>query len=106
MKPAGLRGALGSRLIDFDTSMTERSRSANQLGRKRFTQRWKPPAAGGTYLVVRSLNRWCDQTLVQPYAVAVSLRRDPDQPAIYLELAAQLEAVAEIELEVETELES
>lgn len=106
-KALGLRAALGSRrLIDFDTSVTERSRSTNQLGRKRFTQRWNEPSAGATYLIVRSLNRWCDNTLLQSYAIAVSLRRDPEQPQIYAELAAQLEAVVEVEVELETELEA
>lgn len=102
-KLPGLRAALGKRLIEFDTSVTERNRSTNQLGRRHFTQRWKQPTSGPTFLVIRSLNRWCDSTLVQPYAIAVSLRRDPEQSEIYAELAAQLEAVVEVEIELETE---
>ena len=81
-------------------------RSANQLGRKQFKQRWSEPTTGGTYLVVRNVNRWCDSSMFQTYALAVSLRRDTDQPEIYAELAARLEAVIELEIEVETELES
>lgn len=97
---------LGSRLLKFDSSVTERSRSANQLGRKQFRQRWSAPNIGGTYLVVRNVNRWCDSSMFQTYALAVSLRRDTDQPEIYAELAARLEPVIELEIEVETELES
>lgn len=102
----GLSAVLGSRLLKFDSSVTERSRSANQLGRKQFKQRWSGPATGNTYLIIRSVNRWCDSSLLQPYAVAVSMRRDLDQPEIYAELAARLEAVVELEIELEAELET
>ena len=102
----GISEALGSRLIKLDTTLSERSRSANQRGSVMFSQRWNDSAAGKTYIVVRSVNRWCDNSLIQPYALTVSLRRDAEQAEIYTELAAQLEAVIEVEPELEVELES
>ena len=100
---SGLKELLGGRLIEMDSAVTERSRSTNQLGRKTFRHRWDSSAKGSTYLVVKSLNRWCDSAWLQRYAVAVSLRRELEQPEIYSELAAQLEAVVEVEVEVEVE---
>ncbi len=102
----GINAALGSRLIKLDTSVSQRSRSANQRGSVTFAQRWDPSIGGGTFIVIRSVNRWCDDTLSQPYSLAVSLRRDQTQPEIYAELVAQLEAVIEVQPEIEIELES
>lgn len=101
----GLSKLLGSRNLKFDTSVVERSRSANQRGGLTFGQVLSAPTTAGAYVVVRSINRWCDDTAEQPYALAVSLRRDEGQPEIYTELAARLEAVAELEVEVEGEIE-
>ena len=98
-----LLALLGSSLVKFDVSTTEGSRSANQLGQRRFPTRLSPPT-GSTYLVTRSLNRWCDKTLEQPYAVAISLRRNADRPEIYVELANQFVAIVEVELEAQAEL--
>ena len=55
--------------------------------------------------MIRSVNRWCDDTTKQDYALAVSLQRDDDRTELYAELAAQLEAIVEVRIEVETELE-
>jgi len=106
-KSSGISDLLGSRRINFDASVSELSRSANQRAHREFSQKWSPSSTDGAFLVVRSLNRWADSTLEQDYAVAVSLRRDESQAEIYNELALQLEAVAEIELvaEAETEVE-
>ena len=104
-KSSGISDLLGSRRINFDASVGELSRSANQRAHREFSQKWSPPSTEGAFLVVRSLNRWSDPTLEQDYAVAVSLRRDESQAEIYNELALQLEAVAEIELEAEIETE-
>lgn len=102
----GITQALGSRLITLDSSVSARSRSANQRAGTTFSQRFQRPAEGrGAFIVIRSLNRWCDNTLTQGYALAVSLERDPDQPEIYAELAARLEAVAEVEIGIESEVE-
>ena len=105
-KLSSLGEALGSRLVDLGSSVSTRSRSANQRGRATFAVRFGlPPEGGGSFVVVRSLNRWCDASLEQPYALAVSLRRDLDQPEIYTELAARLEAVVEAELELALDAE-
>ncbi|MHB1089602.1 MAG: S8 family peptidase [Ilumatobacteraceae bacterium] len=94
--------SLGRKNVKFDIPGTFRSRSTNQLGRVRLPRKWNEndPA----YLVVRSVNRWCDDELKQNYALSVSLRRDFDQPEIYTELAAKLEAIAEIEIELRAEV--
>jgi hypothetical protein len=104
-KPPYISAALGSRAIPLDTSTSTRSRSANQRASATFSKRWGAEAQG-TFVVIRSVNRWCDETLTQPYALAVSLRRDPEHNEIYAELAARLEAILEVEVEVETEAEA
>jgi len=103
---AGIGEALGTRNVKFDLSVQDRSRSANQRGSRTFSQRLKQPANAGAYVVVRSVNRWCDETLVQPYGLAVSLRRDDDRTEIYNEVAAVLEAIIEVELRAEGEIET
>lgn len=96
---------LGRNYVGLDTSATLRSRSANQLGRRRFSRKFSLPDDAPLHLVVRSVNRWCGSDLTQPYGLAVSLRRDIDQPEIYSELWADLEAVVEVDTEVEVETE-
>ena len=54
-------------------------------------------------LVVRNINRWDDMGAEQPYALAVALWRDEDQPELHAELETQLEAVIEVPVEVEIE---
>ena len=55
------------------------------------------------YLVVRSVNRWDDQTANQDYALAVALWRSDDQAEIHTELETRLEAVVELPVEIELE---
>jgi hypothetical protein len=102
---SGIGAMLGSRLIRFDSTVSERSRSTNQLARVRFSRRWERSDAGSTFVVIRSVNRWSDNALQQPYGLAVSLRRDDDQPEIYAELAARLDAIIEVELELDAQAE-
>lgn len=96
--------ALGSRNVKLNPPTQVRSRGANQLGRKVFSQRLNAERDSPMYLVVRNINHWDDSTGSKPYAVAVALWRDEDRSEIHAELEAQLEAVVELPVEVELEL--
>lgn len=97
--------SLGRRIVKLDTSAQFRSRSANQLGRWTISQRLSASDDLPMHIVVRSVNRWCDATASQDYALAVSLARDVERGEIYAELANRLESVIEVELEAEAEAE-
>ena len=56
------------------------------------------------FVVVRDVNRWEDDTAIQPYALAVAMWRSAEHAELYAELEAQLEAVAELELEIELDV--
>jgi len=94
---------LGSKNLDLQPSTQDRSRGANQLGRKVFHQRLDTSNDTPMFLVVRNTNRWDDEHAQQLYAVAVALWRDEDQPEIHVELQALLEAEVEIPIEIELE---
>ena len=96
--------ALGSKRVAHDSSVKRLSRGTNQRASRTFTQKLASTHAPW-YTVIRSVNRWCDDTMKQDYALAVSLRRDDDRAEIYAELAAQLEAIVEVRIEVEVEAE-
>lgn len=83
-------------------SLRSRSRGANQLGAAIFKQRLRETDGQEFILAVQNVNRWAPTDEPQPYAIAVTLWRDEDQPEIYAELEAELEARVEIELEVRT----
>lgn len=102
-RPASLT-ALKSHVVKLDPSTQVRSRGANQLGRRVFSQRLDPERDCPMYLVVRSINRWDDSTGSEDYALAMALWRDEDRFELHAELEAQLEAVVEIEVEIELEL--
>lgn len=95
--------ALGSRLITLDPPTQTRSRGANQLGRKVFSQRLQARDSP-VYLVVRNVNRWDDPDGEETYGLAISLWRDTDHAEVHAELEAQLEAVIELPVEIELEL--
>lgn len=95
---------LGSRLIRLDPPTQTRSRGANQLGRKIFSQRLQPERDTPVYLVVRNVNRWDDPDGAESYGLALSLWRDDDRTEVHAELEAQLEAVVELPVEIELEL--
>ena len=105
-KPAGPPkiSALGFKRVRLDASVKLLSRGANQRASRTFTQKLAS-ADAPWHIVIRSVNRWCDDTMNQDYALAVSLRRDDDRTEIYAELAARLEAIVEVRIEVEVEAE-
>lgn len=96
--------ALGSRLITLDPPTQTRSRGANQLGRKVFSQRLQAGRDTPVFLVVRNVNRWDDPHGEETYGLAMSLWRDDDRAEVHAELEAQLEAVIELPVEIELEL--
>ena len=100
-KPSGPSG-LGRRLLSLKPSKTTRARGANQLGRAVFKTKWRE-SDSPAYLVVRNVNRWDDETSSQTFAVAVTVWRSEESPAIHAELRGRLEAVAEVEVEAEIE---
>ncbi len=93
---------LGSNRVELDPKVTARSRGANQLGRKVFRRRLDQ-SDSPLHLVVRNLNRWDDDGAEQPYALAVALWRDVEQPELHAELREKLEVVIEIPAEIEIE---
>lgn len=95
---------LGSRVVRLEPATQIRSRGANQLGRKVFSQRLTTERDLPAFLVVRNINRWDDATGFESYALTVALWRDEDGPDLHAELEAQLEAVVELPVEIEIEL--
>ncbi len=93
--------ALGSRLVRLEPSATVRSRGANQLGRRTFGQRLDPERHDPAFLVVRNVNRWADESEMQPYALAVALSRTEAHGELFAELESTLEAVVEVSVEIE-----
>ena len=97
-------GDLKANRVNLDASVKVLSLGCNQRASRTFPQRLVA-ADAPWHIVIRSVNRWCDDTLKQDYALAVSLRRDEDRTEILAELAAQLEAIVEVRTEVEAEIE-
>ncbi len=95
---------LRAHLVKLEPSTQVRSRGANQLGRRVFSQRLDAERDCPMFLVVRNVNRWEDSTASEPYALSVALWRDEDHQELHAELEAQLEAVVELPVEVELEL--
>lgn len=95
---------LGGHVVKLEPATQVRSRGANQLGRRVFTQRLNAKRDTPMHLVVRSINRWDDPDGAEPYALAAALWRDADRPEIHAELEAQLEAVIELPVELEIEI--
>ena len=52
-------------------------------------------------IVIRNTNRWDGADNKQHYALAVALERDPWYSALYAELRAQFELLAEAEIELQ-----
>lgn len=95
---------LGARICKLEPSSRLRSRGANQVGRRTFTQRFSSERHEPMHLVVRNTNRWDDVTSRQTYALAVAMGRTETQGELYAELEAQLEAVVELPIEIELEV--
>jgi hypothetical protein len=95
---------LKSHLVKLEPSTQVRSRGANQLGRRVFSQRLKPERDDPMFIVVRNTNRWEDSGATEHYSLSVALWRDDDHQGLHAELEAQLEAVVELPVEVELEL--
>lgn len=86
--------------LELQPSTTLRSPGANQWASRTFPQLFK----GGQrelVIVVRNTNRWDGDGNKQNYALAVVLERDPRQSALYAELRAQFELLAEAEIELQ-----
>jgi Subtilase family len=88
----------------LEPSARRRSAGANQLGRIRFYRKLNELHGTSFLLVVQNTNRWAPEGSSQDYAVAVTLWRSDNEPELYAELAAELQARAEVELRAETEL--
>jgi Subtilase family len=97
-------GDLKSKRVKLDTSVKVLSLGCNQRASRTLTVRLTK-AEAPWHIVIRSVNRWCDDTMKQDYALAVSLRRDEDRTEILADLAARLEAIVEVRTEVEAETE-
>ena len=95
---------LGSKVVKLTPSSRIRSAGANQLGRIEFRTRLNVERDTPMFVVVRDVNRWEDDTAIQPYALAVAMWRSAEHAELYAELEAQLEAVAELELEIELDV--
>jgi hypothetical protein len=92
---------LGASLVRMSPSGQVRSRGANQLGRKRFSQRLKDDFGDTYHLVVQCRRVWPTSTPMQTYGLAVALWRDEDQPAIYDEIRTRVEVPIEVPVEIE-----
>ena len=95
---------LGSKVVKLAPPSRVRSAGANQLGRVEFRTRLDAEASSPMFLVVRNVNRWEDDSAMQPYGLAVAIWRDPDHPEVYSGLEAELEAVVEVAVEIEVEV--
>ncbi len=94
---------LGSKVVKLVPSSRVRSAGANQLGRVEFRTRLDADLHVPTFVVVRDVNRWEDDTASQPYALAVAIWRSVEHAEIYAELEAQLEVIVELPVEIELE---
>ena len=86
--------------LKLQPSTALRSPGANQWASRTFPQLFK----GGhreLVIVVRNTNRWDGDGNKQHYSLAVVLERDPRQSALYAELRAQFELLAEAEIELQ-----
>lgn len=93
---------LGASLVKLAPSGQVRSRGANQLARIRFGQRLKDEYGDTYHLVVQCRRVWSSLSSPrQSFGLAVALWRDEDQPAIYDELRARVEAPVEVPVEIE-----
>lgn len=93
--------SLGSRLLKMQPAGQNRSRGANQLGRKVLRHRLKEDQGDTYYLVVQCRRQWAAEDDNQSYALAVCLWRSEDSPEIYADLRARVEVEVPVEVEIE-----
>lgn len=86
--------------LELQPSTTLRSPGANQWASREFPQLFKS-GHRELVIVVRNTNRWDGDDNKQRYALAVVLERDPWYSALYAELRAQFELLAEAEIELQ-----
>ena len=88
--------------VDLWPADRERLLGANQAASAEWTHGWKRGEHDNLVVVVRNSSRWPNPEYQQKYALAVALEVDPEStPAIYADLRARFEALAEIEVEIE-----
>lgn len=87
--------------VELRPSDKHRARGANQYGERMFRQRLDPARGSEFVIAVRNSSKWGLAGNLQRYALAVALEREEGHGALYAELRAQLDVLAEIELEVE-----
>lgn len=92
--------ALADVHLELQPSTTMRSPGANQWAARTFPQLFKD-GQRELVIVVRNINRWDGDGNKQNYALAVVLERDPWYSALYAELRAQFELLAEAEIELQ-----
>ena len=80
-----------------------RSRGANQVAQRTFSQRMKEEDGDSFILGIRSLNRWAGTRETHRYALAVSLQRDGEHTEVYADLEARVHGKLEVPVQVEVE---
>lgn len=98
--PQKLSDLSSKQRIPLQPSGKRRSRGANQLAGKTWSQKLSPEDGDHFLLVVKNTNRWDDDHAVQTYAVSVVFERDDRHPALYADLEAQLRVEVELEARV------
>lgn len=80
-----------------------RSRGANQVSHRTFSQRLKEEDGESLILGIKSLNRWSGTGEVHRYALAVALERDEAQAEVYADLEARVHGKLEVPVQIEVE---
>lgn len=93
-QPSQLKG----KLIDLTPKTQTRSRAANQLGRKVFSQRFDEEDGNTFHLIVQSRSTWQNLSGKQSFGLAVALWRSESHSEIYNEIRARVEIPIEIEV--------
>ncbi len=89
---------LNTQLVQLTPTAQARSRGANQLGRKVFSQRLTEQDGDTFHLVVQCSSLWRGTAGVQAFGIAVALWRDEGQPEIYQEIRMRVQLPVEIEV--------
>lgn len=93
-KPSELK----TKLVQLMPKAQARSRGANQLGRKVFSQRLSEEDGDTFHLVLQCSSLWRETTTPQRFGLAVALWRSEDHAEIYHEIRARVEIPVEIEV--------
>lgn len=89
---------LGTKLVELTPKAQARSRGANQLGRKVFSQRLTEEDGDAFHLVVQCRSLWRGVSGTQKFGLAVALWRSDGSPEIYNEIRARVEVPVEIQV--------